>query len=277
MCVHLLKSAYNESCSHYIDLFLEHEGPSAADRLSEQSLLVFLLDDDAPLPHLARERSLREMVADKLRRRRQSNSTTTTTETDVVQPSEPVESTVTLPPAGTTNVSPHSHKAVPEDRIYTVATDRTIKSVMTEYRKRKQTHLMPKSSSAVKSTGPSKSKPTAKSSSGSGKVSRSQSLSSNGDPVERQIAEQQKASIMKDGEAHLRSSVEMLCNCLQLLDQLPDGEYHALLPVAFACVAQLVGHCRDRQLREALAHWTYRVGFLFEFAAPGDHLTPLKY
>ena len=72
--VHLLKSAYDEACSRYIDLFLEREGPNAADRLSERSLLVFLLDEEAPLPQLHRERSLSEMVADKLRRRQSVES-----------------------------------------------------------------------------------------------------------------------------------------------------------------------------------------------------------
>ena len=74
--VHLLKSAYDEACSRYIDLFLEQEGPNAADRLSEQSLLVFLPDDEGPLPQISRERSLSEMVADKLRRRQSADSVT---------------------------------------------------------------------------------------------------------------------------------------------------------------------------------------------------------
>jgi hypothetical protein len=65
--VHLLKLAFDEACSNYIDLFLEREGLNAADRLSERSLLVFLLDDDSPFPQLRRERTLSEMVADKLR------------------------------------------------------------------------------------------------------------------------------------------------------------------------------------------------------------------
>lgn len=83
---------------------------------------------------------------------------------------------------------------------------------------------------------------------------------------------------MQDGEAHLRSSVELLCNMLQLLDQVPsDVEYRALLPTAFACVVQLVGHCRDRRLRETLARWTYRVGSLYEFTAPGDVIREVKY
>ena len=67
------------------------------------------------------------------------------------------------------------------DKVYNVATDRTIKSLMSEYKKRKQTHTMP---SFVKQTRskplpPKKSKPVSD------------------DPVDRQIEEQQKTSITK--------------------------------------------------------------------------------
>jgi len=83
--------------------------------------------------------------------------------------------------------------------------------------------------------------------------------------------------MLQDGEAHLRSSVETLRNMLQLVDQLTDREFHAMLPIVFSGVVQLMAHCRDRQLRESLARWTYRVGLIFEFAASGDRLSPVKY
>jgi len=83
--------------------------------------------------------------------------------------------------------------------------------------------------------------------------------------------------IMQDGEAHLRSSVETLCNMLQLVDQLTDAEFHAMLPIVFSGIVQLMAHCRDRQLRESLARWTYRVGLIFQFAASADCLSPAKY
>lgn len=82
---------------------------------------------------------------------------------------------------------------------------------------------------------------------------------------------------MQDGEAHLRSMEELLGNMLQLLNQVSsDLEFRALLPTAFACFVRLVGHCRDRRLRETLAHWSYRVGSLFEFTAPGDVMGEIK-
>ena len=44
--VQLLKMTYDDACSRYVELFLEREGTdSQADRLSQQTLLVFLVDE----------------------------------------------------------------------------------------------------------------------------------------------------------------------------------------------------------------------------------------
>lgn len=49
--VPLLKLTYDDACSRYVELFLEREGcDSLADRLSQQTLLVFLVDDTDVLP-----------------------------------------------------------------------------------------------------------------------------------------------------------------------------------------------------------------------------------
>ena len=49
--VQLLKLTYDDACSRYVELFLESEGSdSMADKLSEQTLLVFLVDDTDILP-----------------------------------------------------------------------------------------------------------------------------------------------------------------------------------------------------------------------------------
>ena len=49
--VQLLKMTYDDACSRYVELFLEREGTdSMADKLSQQTLLVFLVDDTDILP-----------------------------------------------------------------------------------------------------------------------------------------------------------------------------------------------------------------------------------
>ena len=95
---------------------------------------------------------------------------------------------------------PHSHRPAQKDRVYTVATDHTIRSVMAEYRRRKQTHLLPRTSPATTGTGAG-----GRTRSGRKKDSRDLSrslkvtdaVSTSADPVERQIVEQERASIMK--------------------------------------------------------------------------------
>ena len=69
------------------------------------------------------------------------------------------------------------------DRVYTVATDRTLKSVMSEYKKRKQQHTMPAFVKAARS----RPKP------------RRKSRVHAGDAVENKIDEEQKLSITKVG------------------------------------------------------------------------------
>jgi len=97
----------------------------------------------------------------------------------------------------------HSHRPMQKDRVYTVATDRTIRSVMAEYRRRKQTHLLPRSASTTaggkqrlgkKKDSSRSSKVNAETGS---KVARGRSMSTSSDPVDRQIVEQERASIMK--------------------------------------------------------------------------------
>ena len=66
--MHKLKQIFDVICTNYVDLYLEKEGPNAADQLSTQ-LLVFLVAPDE-LPTLKREKSLKEMVAEKLEEKR---------------------------------------------------------------------------------------------------------------------------------------------------------------------------------------------------------------
>ncbi len=92
--------------------------------------------------------------------------------------------TTESPPLPSVPLSPEKtkpHRAPSEDKVYTVATDKTIKTLMQQYKKRKQAHSMP---SFVKATR-SKPAPAIKERKGSG------------DPADREVEEQQKSSIMK--------------------------------------------------------------------------------
>ena len=67
--VNKMKEIFDEICMNYVDMYLDKEGPNTADRLSDQ-VLVFLLAQPEELPSLKREKSLKEMVAEKLRKQK---------------------------------------------------------------------------------------------------------------------------------------------------------------------------------------------------------------
>ena len=70
--VNLMHEVFNEVCTEYVDLYLDQEGPNAADKLSGQ-VLVFLLAQPEEICTLKREKSLKEMVAEKLKMRNKQN------------------------------------------------------------------------------------------------------------------------------------------------------------------------------------------------------------
>ena len=95
----------------------------------------------------------------------------------------------------TTSPKKEKPKVDSDDKVYTVATEKTIKSLMSEYKKRKQVHSMPRFVKATRSR-PAPERPDRARSS---------------DPVEQQIEEQQLSSIMKVGRlggSSLKSGVE---------------------------------------------------------------------
>lgn len=87
-----------------------------------------------------------------------------------------------LVPSHLDDSSPEKSKRDQDDKVYTVATDKTIRSLMTEYKKRKQTHSMPTFVKAQRSKG---------------LVMKQQKSGIGSSSSDRQIEEQQKSSIMK--------------------------------------------------------------------------------
>lgn len=66
----MFKAIFDEVCTTYVDLYLDQEGPSKADKLSTQ-MLVFLLAEPEELPQLKRDKSISEMVKEKLEAKKQ--------------------------------------------------------------------------------------------------------------------------------------------------------------------------------------------------------------
>eukprot|EP00057_Strongylocentrotus_purpuratus_P014165 XP_011668639.1 PREDICTED: brefeldin A-inhibited guanine nucleotide-exchange protein 3 [Strongylocentrotus purpuratus] len=138
-----------------------------------------------------------------------------------------------------------------EGQIYTVATKKAIKSLMQEYKKRKLHHSR---SVFVK-------KPTFKEQM-YGRI-KAKEAAAKLTPVERQrrkqIQEEQKSSILQDGEAQMQTWGNMLGTMLKLLQLLPDEQFSAFLPAIFPCINQLVCHVTNDQVRQGVMEFMDRV------------------
>ena len=63
--------------------------------------------------------------------------------------------------------------------------------------------------------------------------------------------------------------MEVLVSVLKLFEQLSDGHYQALLPVAFGSFNQLVCYSRHAPLKESLSHWIHHMGCLYGLSPHG--------
>lgn len=137
--------------------------------------------------------------------------------------------------------------------VYTVATKKTIKSLMQEYKRRKSQHSR---SVFVK-------KPTFKEQKYIKLMEqRDMALSPEERKRRKEIQEEQKTSIMKDTEAMVTTWSEMVLTLLQLLQLLPDDIFQRLLPVVFPCVSQLICHVTNCKVRSAILEFMERVAVL---------------
>ena len=145
--------------------------------------------------------------------------------------------------------SKKSGKSGPQ--LYTVATRKTIKSLMQEYKKRKTQHSR---SVFVK-------KPTFKEQMYSKKLQHQSETSLT--PAERQrrqqIREEQQTSITYDSDAQMNTWGDMILTMLQLLQLLPDSHFVALLPAVFPCLNQLVCHVDNSRVRQGVMEFMDRV------------------
>ncbi|KAJ8315611.1 hypothetical protein KUTeg_007761 [Tegillarca granosa] len=256
--LHLLTRVCDELCQTYVDILNED---SIVDQMSEQQVFFLIAQPDD--------------ISDIVKKKRHSDLSVEneSQSIDVIQPgvfltSEAVstqehslqqdnsddEDTQDDKKSHISDSDHSSHtmkskrelREEQESKIYTLATDTLIKSLMTEYKKRKHHHAMP---SFVKIGKQKKSAPPSKKT-----------------DVDAVIEKQQKSSTMKDSEARKQSWTELLCTILELFKQLPDNKFDSLLPTIFYCVNQLVCHADDRRLKDALGQWLHRVGVMMELS-----------
>ncbi|XP_045428532.1 brefeldin A-inhibited guanine nucleotide-exchange protein 3 isoform X4 [Pipistrellus kuhlii] len=166
------------------------------------------------------------------------------------------------------------------NKIYSMAADRTISKLMTEYKKRKQQqqqHNLPafpkegkgeKKGEALGARGPD-----------SPLLQRPQHLMDQGQmrhsfsagpellrekrPRSGSTGSSWSVSV-RDAEAQIQAWTNMVLTVLNQIQILPDPTFMALQPAVFPCISQLTCHVTDIRVRQAVREWLGRVGRVYD-------------
>ncbi|XP_063089434.1 brefeldin A-inhibited guanine nucleotide-exchange protein 3 isoform X1 [Cavia porcellus] len=164
------------------------------------------------------------------------------------------------------------------NKIYTMAADKTISKLMTEYKKRKQQHNLPVFPKEVKVD--KKGELLGPRGPGSPLLQRPQHLMdqgqmrhsfSAGPELLRQDKRPRSGSTgsslsvsVRDAEAQIQAWTNMVLTVLNQIQILPDQTFTALQPAVFPCISQLTCHVTDIRVRQAVREWLGRVGRVYD-------------
>ncbi|XP_067092616.1 brefeldin A-inhibited guanine nucleotide-exchange protein 3 [Osmerus mordax] len=168
------------------------------------------------------------------------------------------------------------------NKLYTIATDKTISKLMLEYKRRKQQQQHSHAPVFLKETkmaaGGDRRVP--ESPVAAAPPPRPQQLVdpgpmrhsvSAGPEVLRQDKRPRSASTvsshnvsLRDAEAQIQAWTNMVLTVLNQILLLPDSTFLALQPALFPCVSQLTCHVTDARVRQALREWLGRVGRVYD-------------
>ncbi|NWY00233.1 BIG3 protein, partial [Nothoprocta ornata] len=164
------------------------------------------------------------------------------------------------------------------NKIYTIATDKTISKLMTEYKKRKQQQAMTSFPKEVKVE--KKGELLGSRGQDSPILQRPQHLMdqgqmrhsfSAGPEILRQEKRPRSGSTVsslsistRDAEAQIQAWTNMVLTVLNQIQALPDQTFTALQPAVFPCISQLTCHVTDIRVRQAVREWLGRVGRVYD-------------
>uniref|UniRef100_A0A2K5Y8P6 ARFGEF family member 3 n=1 Tax=Mandrillus leucophaeus TaxID=9568 RepID=A0A2K5Y8P6_MANLE len=164
------------------------------------------------------------------------------------------------------------------NKIYTMAADKTISKLMTEYKKRKQQHNLAAFPKEVKVE--KKGEPLGPRGQDSPLLQRPQHLMdqgqmrhsfSAGPELLRQDKRPRSGSTgsslsvsVRDAEAQIQAWTNMVLTVLNQIQILPDQTFTALQPAVFPCISQLTCHVTDIRVRQAVREWLGRVGRVYD-------------
>uniref|UniRef100_A0A8C9XYU0 ARFGEF family member 3 n=1 Tax=Sander lucioperca TaxID=283035 RepID=A0A8C9XYU0_SANLU len=161
------------------------------------------------------------------------------------------------------------------NKLYTIATDKTISKLMMEYKRRKQQQqqAQPPQQSHVNLRGPVEPQRAPQ---------RPQHLVDQQGPALRhsvsagpEVLRQEKrprsgstisshSISLRDSEAQIQAWTNMVLTLLNQVLLLSDSSFLALQPALYPCLSQLACHVTDARVRQALREWLGRVGRLYD-------------
>ncbi|XP_009305336.2 brefeldin A-inhibited guanine nucleotide-exchange protein 3 [Danio rerio] len=167
------------------------------------------------------------------------------------------------------------------NKLYTIATDKTITKLMIEYKKRKQQqqHNHTMFAKDVKA-GEKRGEPVTLRGPDSPGPQRPQQLVeqgpmrhsfSAGPELLRQEKRPRSGSTasshnisLRDSEAQIQAWTNMVLTILNQIQLLPDPTFMALQPAVFPCISQLTCHVTELRVRQAVREWLGRVGRVYD-------------
>uniref|UniRef100_A0A672ZK87 ARFGEF family member 3 n=1 Tax=Sphaeramia orbicularis TaxID=375764 RepID=A0A672ZK87_9TELE len=175
------------------------------------------------------------------------------------------------------------------NKLYTIATDKTISKLMMEYKRRKQQQQQPQQSHVnlfMKEQGRVATAVVAAERRGPVEPQRplqrpQQLLDQQGPPLRHsvsagpEILRQEKrprsgstisshSISLRDSEAQIQAWTNMILTLLNQVLLLSDPSFLALQPALYPCLSQLSCHVTDTRVRQALREWLGRVGRLYD-------------
>ncbi|KTG37955.1 hypothetical protein cypCar_00005812 [Cyprinus carpio] len=165
------------------------------------------------------------------------------------------------------------------NKLYTIATDKTITKLMIEYKKRKQQHNHTTFAKDVKA-GEKRGETVTLRGPDSPGPQRPQQLVeqgpmrhsfSAGPELLRQEKRPRSGSTasshnisLRDSEAQIQAWTNMVLTILNQIQVLSDPTFIALQPAVFPCISQLTCHVTDLRVRQAVREWLGRLGRVYD-------------
>ncbi|XP_051506824.1 brefeldin A-inhibited guanine nucleotide-exchange protein 3 isoform X2 [Myxocyprinus asiaticus] len=166
------------------------------------------------------------------------------------------------------------------NKLYTIATDKTITKLMIEYKKRKQQQHSHTTFSKDVKVGEKRGEAMSLQGPDSPGPQRPQQLVeqgpmrhsfSAGPELLRQEKRPRSGSTasshnisLRDSEAQIQAWTNMVLTIFNQIQLLPDSTFIALQPAVFPCISQLTCHVTDLRVRQAVREWLGRVGRVYD-------------